>query len=406
MLIFKMAFRNIFRQRRRSLLTGLMMTGGFTLLSLSLGLYAGVYGDIINTFTRSHTGHLQIHKEGYLKRPSLYKTINNVDELMPSIKITKHFESMVLRVYSPALAFVGVKTTAAMITGIVPDEEARCMGLNRKVGEGRYFEGPPANEVVLGPGLAEVLKAKPGSEISLIGQAADGSIANENFKVIGLISKEKSLPYDKIACYMHIETAQKFLELGGRIHEIAVLIDDQDRSREVASLIGKKLGDATLDVQPWQVVESHFYKAMKADMQGNYIMQIIIMMIVAIGVLNTVLMSILERTREFGVIRAIGTRPIAVFSLIVIETAFLSIIAIFGGTILGLLLNYWLSIDGIDLPKPIEWGGFVWDNIRSKITPVTVWMPAIVTFCTAVFVSIFPAIRAARIAPVTAMRST
>lgn len=401
MMIFKMAFRNIFRQRRRSILTGLMMIGGTTLCALSLGLVDGMYGGIIDMFTRTHTGHIQVHKEGYLKRPSLYKTIDHSDRLMTEIRSIPHVESMVPRVYSASLAFVGSKTAATLLTGVDPYEEASSMSLEKKVEKGTYLSRTAANEILLGSGIAEILKVAPGDEVALIGQAADGSIANDLFIVKGILAKGGML--DKMNCYMHIRTAQQFLELGTRIHEIAVLLDDQEYSRSAALAIQDALGDPSLDVSPWQVVESQFYNAMQADLKGNNITMGVIIAIVAIGVLNTVLMSILERTKEFGVLRALGTRPKAAFFLIICETGFLAILSILVGTVIGLAGNYYLSIHGIMLPEPLAYGGMYWDSMTARISADTIWVPAVVTFFSAVLVSVIPAVRAARITPVKAM---
>lgn len=400
-MIIKMALRNIFRQRRRSILTALMMIGGTGLCAVSLGLVGGMYGNIIDMFTRTHTGHIQIHKQGYLKRPSLYKTIDHADDLMARIQSMPHVESMVPRVYSASLAFVGTKTAASILTGVAPYQEAASMSLEKKVEKGEYLSRTAANEVLLGSGIADILKVNPGDEIALIGQAADGSIANDLFIVKGILAKGSML--DKMNCYMHIETAQSFMALGSRIHEIAILLDDQDYSRSTALAIQHELNDSSLDVEPWQVVESQFYKAMQADLKGNNITMAVIIAIVAIGVLNTVLMSILERTREFGVLRALGTRPKSVFSLILFETGYLALLSITVGIIIGLATNYYLSLHGIKLPEPIEYGGMHWDTMTARITAATLWVPAVVTFFSALLVSVVPAVRAARITPVKAM---
>ncbi len=403
MIIAKMALRNIFRQRRRSLLTGLMMVGGFTLCSVFLGISDGSYGNIIDLFTQDHTGHVQIHKKGYLDRPSLYKTIDDERYIDKKILKTPHVKSLAPRVYSPALAFVGKKTTGAEIVGIDPAREPNTSRIVQKVDSGRFFSQVPSNEVIIGGGLADILQIGLEDEIALIGQGADGSIANDIFKVIGIISKETST-YDRMKCYMSLKTAQDFLVLGGRVHEIAILLEDESLARETASKISEKLNDESLAVDPWQIVEKEFYRAMWADNMGNYITQGIIMLIVAIGVLNTVLMSILERTKEFGVMKALGTRPLTILKLIVLETAMLCIISIAMGALLSLSFNHYLSIHGIELSTPFDYGGIRWDTILSEVNSRTLYVPAIVTFLAALTVSVFPAIRAARIVPVKAMR--
>ena len=204
---------------------------------------------------------------------------------------------------------------------------------------------------------------------------------------------------------MHINSIQKFLSLGNRIHEIAIVLSDHSKAMKTASLIKAALGDASLEVDPWQVVESQFYRAMQADIKGNWYTIVVFTIIIAFGVLNTILMIIFERTREFGVLKAIGTRPFQIFLLIMLESIFLSIISIIIGSIMGIFANWMLSIYGIAYPVPIEYGGYVFDKLTAKITIRSLVLPTAIIFGTALLVSILPALRAARIIPVKAMRA-
>ena len=129
------------------------------------------------------------------------------------------------------------------------------------------------------------------------------------------------------------------------------------------------------------------------------------MVIVAVGVLNTVLMTILERTREFGMLRAVGTRPKSIFALILLETSFLTLLSMVPAAALSLACNYVLSLSGIALPEPIDVAGFSFDRLLSSTAPRTLWIPAIVVAASALVVSTIPALRTARITPTDAMRS-
>ncbi len=402
MLIPKIAFRNIFRQKRRSLLTGLMMAIGFALLSITIGLMDGSYSNIINMFTLDHTGHVQIHKRGYLERPSIYKTITDSDNIEQEVLNVPKVVSAAPRVYSVVLALLRKKTTGVRIMGVDPAKEKRTTRLPGKVKEGKFLPCKSPNEVVVSEGLKDVLGAKLGDEIALIGQGARGGMANDLFTIVGFTDDNDSSGL--MTCYLDIRDAQRFLELGDKVHEIAVVLENYKYARRTADLISSTLASDSLEVHPWQVVEEQFYRAMKADCQGSYVSLLVVMIIIAIGVLNTVLMTVLERTREFGLLKAIGTRPLAIIRLIILETAFLAFISIIVGMILGTATNYWLSIHGIKYPIAIEWGGFTFDRMLSVVTWQTIWEPALLTFLTAIIVSIPPGIRAARITPVKAMR--
>ncbi len=386
-------------------MTALTMAGGVLLCSLSLGLSEGTYSNLIDMFTRDRTGHIQVHKEDYLDKPSLYKTLGNLDLMGERIASLPGVEGWAPRVFSPTLAAVGKKTAGAQVVGVHPLREASATRLKGRVSAGRFLSEQPSGEVMLGRGLAGVLKAQVGDEIVLIGQAADGSIANDLFRVVGTIGDSKDVR-ERITCYMHIKTAQAFLALEGRVHELAVVLTDHTKSASMAGVVRGALDDPSLDVAPWQVVEAAFYQAMRADLKGTWISLGIIMAIVGIGVLNTVLMTILERTREFGVLRALGTRPKDVFKLIVLETVYLSVLSILLGGAAGLAGNYLLSVYGIVYPIPIEYGGFMIDRMVGKVSFQAFWVPTAITIGTAVVVSVFPALRAARVTPVKAMRSS
>ncbi len=404
MIILKIAFRNIFRHKKRSLLTGLMMAGGCALFALFIGMIDGVYGNIIDMFTRDHTGYIQIHKEGYLDKPSIYKTLDDSDSIGSKIESVPYVKSWAPRVYTPALAFAGKKTTGVTVTGIHPAKEAATTRLKYKVDKGRFISDKPLNEIVINSGLAKTLKTGLGGKIALIAQGADGSIANELFTVVG-ITDEGEGSFGTSTCYMHIKTAQNFLSLGGKVHEIAIILTDIAKTGQSVSLIKNALAEPRLEVDPWQVVESQFYKAMQADIKGNRYTIAVFTIIIAFGVMNTILMVILERTREFGVLKALGTKPFQIFLLIVFETIFLAVISIVIGTIIGILGNWWFSAYGIAYPTPIEYGGYVFSKITAKITSRSIIMPIVIILSTALLVSIWPAIRAAQIIPVKAMRS-
>ncbi|MBC7713669.1 MAG: ABC transporter permease [Rhizobacter sp.] len=408
MLILKIAFRNIFRQRRRSTFTILTMVGGYVLFSLALSISEGTYGTVIEKFTKSYTGHLQVHRNGYLDKPSLYKNLDDYQALSKEIEKLPGVKSWAPRIYSGALASLDKKTSMAKIIGIDPEAEARTTSIKMKLKDGEYLKNSSdvQKKVIVGAGLAETLKLKVGSEVVLVGQGADGSISNDLFTVSGIL-KGDVYSKDRNYCYMDLKAAQLFLSMDSNFHEIAIIVDDYRNAEAAAVSLTdnlKKSGQDNLEVLPWPKVEKQFYNTMVFEKKGMRICLIVIVIIVAIGVLNTVLMTILERTMEYGVLRALGTRPLTLFWMILLETAGLAIISIIIGFILSFILNYWVSIHGIDYPNPIDIGGFTITTMYGLIYAGAFIGPAIVTFFTAIIVSIFPAFRAMKINPVEAMR--
>ena len=403
-MIPKIAFRNIFRQKRRTILTALAMIVGFALLSLTIGLSDGAYGNIIAMFTRNRIGHIQVHRNGYLDKPSLYKTIDNPSAVGETIQRTVGVDAWTPRIYGAGLGSVGEKSTAIQIIGVDVARETEATRFDQKVVEGSTLSETASYEAVIGKGLAKIVSATVGSEIVIVSQGADGSIANDVYKIVGIAESGDDIT-DRVACYLHIEDAQELLVLAERVHEIVVIVSNINRVDKITSAIETQLNDPTLDVAPWQVVAKSFYRAMRTDQQGDAISRLVIMLIVAIGVFNTVLMSVLERTREYGVLKAVGTKPVQIFWLVVCEVVIIALGSICVGALLGTLLNYLLSIYGITYPQEITYGGMKLKTLYAEVNVRCLVIPAITVMLSATIVSLFPAIKAARIMPAQAMRT-
>jgi ABC-type lipoprotein release transport system permease subunit len=403
-LILRIAWRNIFRQKRRTILTVLTMCGGFTLSAISIGWTDGTYNRIIDMFTRNRLGHVQVHAQGYLDKPSLHKKIDRYQGVGQTIAQINGVEAWTPRLYSAGLASVGDKSAGVQIIGIDPERESTATGFEKKIVEGRGFSLVPSHEAVLGKGAARTLKAETGDEIVIVSQGADGSIANDLYTIVGFTESGDAVS-DQSAFYLHLEDAQELLVLYGAVHEIAVIAGELGDVSRLTGEIRQALDDPQLEVAPWQEFARSFYVAMKADKEGGWIMLFIVILIVAIGVLNTVLMTVLERTREYGVLRAVGTRPLQVFRLVFWEVAFMASIGIAIGFCLSLPVNYLLSQHGIPMPQAFTYGGIEFTHYYSEVNAHSLYVPAITVALAALIVSVFPAIRAAKIAPARALRT-
>ncbi len=402
-MIIKMAFRNIFRQKRRSLLTGLSMFGGFVLAVIFIGWADGSYNNIIDNFTRYNTGHIQIHEDNYLDRPSIYKTIDDYPQIEGVLKKIPEIDSWAPRLYSVGLVSVGEKSGGARIIGIDPEAENRTTSFNNKIIDGEGFSAPFTHQVLIGKGLAKVLNASTGDEIVIVTQAADGSIADDSYTIIGLVDSGNEVS-DRSAFYLPLGVAQELLALDGRIHEVALTVHYLGGVQPVTDRLKRELAGTKLDVAPWQVFARSFYAAMKADMEGMWITLIIIVLIVAVGVFNTVLMSVLERIREYGVLKAVGTKPGQIIRLVLAEINILAFFAVIFGMVAGYFFNYLLSIHGVTLAEGFSYGGMVFKTMKSEINARSFYIPALTVFISAFVVGLFPSIKAARTDPAKSMR--
>ena len=409
-MMLKIALRNTLRQKRRTILTSLAMIVGFTLLSFSIGLSDGSYSFVINMFTRNRLGHIQVHHHGYLEKPSLYATINNYQSVGQTIQNVKEVETWTPRIYSVGLGSIGEKSTAIEVVGIDAVREVMATQFDKKIISGRSLSSIPAKESILGKGLAEILKANIDQKIIIVSQGADGSIANDIYTIVGVVDSGDPLR-DRMSCYLHIKDAQEFFVLEGRIHEIAVIVSDLSKVSKVTERIKVKLSNSSLAIAPWQEFAKSFYQAMQVDQQGMWIALFIIILVVAVGVLNAVLMSVLERTREYGMLKAVGTKPRQIFWLVLYEVNIIALASVVIGTILALgfplstLINYLLAINGIAFPE-ISYGGMKFQTaLYVEVNARSIYIPAITIVVSAMAVSLFPALKAALVTPAKAMRT-
>ncbi|MCH2567253.1 MAG: FtsX-like permease family protein [Pseudomonadales bacterium] len=408
MLTLRLAFRNILRQRRRSILTGLSVGIGYLVCCVAISMSEGSYSNAIRFFTEDTTGHLQVHKNDYLRRPNLHKhfALEDITESLKDVRIAAYSA----RLFAPGLAYAGDNHAPANIIGVEVETEPLVTRIEEKMTAGKFL--PASYEInetmpaLVGAGVAELLEVGVGDELILISQGGDGSVANDIFTIVGKIGTRTS--GDRHNVYLPLLAAQNFLTLDGRIHEVVVRVNDIHDAIQVATNVQQQLDITATDivVSPWQTVQASFFRSMESDKRANEISLGIILFIVFIGVLNTVLMSVLERTREFGVLKAIGSRPWTIARLITIETSILSALGLVIGVILSIPLIWWFATTGFDMPEPIDIGGVKMQSMRGEFSLDVFIFPSCIVYVYALLVSIFPAVKAARINPVDAMRST
>ncbi len=399
-MIIKMAYRNMMRHKRRSLLTALAMIFGYVLMSISLCVADGMYSNIIDLFTRNKVGHVQIHYSDYLDNPNLYKTIEEDNGIQKVLKDEKKVEAYTPRIYGSGLSFYKNKSMAVRLIGIDPVLEPETTTIKERLAKGEFFEDKYAYEALIGETIAKVLKISIGDKLVVISQGSDASVANDLFVVKAIMPK-----IEGNTVYIPIGALQEFLVLEGKVHEYAVIGKHQKNSKKIAKVLNEKIADKNIDIKPWQIVEKEFYRAMMADLKGNYFSMAIIMTIVALGVLNSILMNVLERTREFGVIKAIGTRPSKIFRLIMFEMIILSLISIAAGAVIATFTNYYFVGIGIQYSQPLTYGGITINSVHGAYTLSSYLKPALVVFLSTLFVSMYPAVKAAKIMPVKALRA-
>lgn len=412
MLMLKLAFRNLLRNRRRTTLTLLSMLGGYLLVALLNSVEEGSYDQVLNFYTRDVTGHVQITAPGFIERPNLHRTVPADESLLNQLSDQNGVEAVTARLESSALAYGEDKSFPVAVTGIHPEREAQLSLLVDKLTAGNYLTSDLDESgfysAMIGHAVARQLSLGVGDELVLISQGADGSLANDLYRVVGIVGDADSMEARQV--FLPLTAAQELFVLPEQAHRVLILGTDYRRATALSNQLAlwaenTPFAEAEAEVDPWQVVAKDFYDTMEADREGSVFASYVLIFLVCVGVLNTVLMSVMERTREFGVLKAIGTSPSRLFMLILLETQMLALIACALGFLIALPANYWLTHVGFEMGEAIEVSGILFSHYRGQMSVAVFAFPAVVIFVAAFIVALLPGLRAARLTPIDAMRA-
>ncbi len=387
------------------------MIGGFFLSSLSIGWMDGSYGSIIMFFTNNRTGQIQVHHKGYLEDPSIYSTIGGYQTVGAFLDSIPEVRVWAPRIYSGALLAVRPRgagsgnvfsnSAAASVIGIDPAMEEAATDFSDRIVNGEMLTASAADtsyaaagQIILGRELSIILDASVGDSLVMLSQAADGSSADRKYVIRGIVSSGNA-DIDRNTCYITLSDAQILFALQGKVHEIAVMTHSLGRVDELTGEISAGLSGKDLETDSWKTFAKEFYNGMKADEVQLKIMIFVIVLVAAMGVLNTILMMVLERRREFGVMKALGTRPGFIVRMVVLEANIMGAISVIAGAILSTSGLLFLSKHGLVMDPPLNYGGTVFREMIASITPECYWIPAICVFITASTVSFLPALKAA-----------
>jgi len=348
-LLLKLGWRNIGRNKRRLLLT-LSAIAFATFATIGMrGIQLGTYAVNIKNVVQLFSGYLQIQREGYQKNPSLRLNYVLDDKLLNRIKSIPQIEGYAPRVYGDGLSSYKENSFGTGIFGIDPQREKNVTNIMERIKDGRFFTSDTTNEVVLGYKLLENLKAKIGDEIVILTQGYDGSLGNMKFKIVGTI-KVGVPEFDAMAAFIGLSKAQQLLVLPNRIHAIALNVGSLDDMEQVKEELKSRISSKELVVLSWDEVMPDFKQSIELDNISGILMLTILIIIVAFGILNTVLMSVMERFNEFGITLSIGMPQMKLVYLVFIETLFITLLGLALGNLIGWGINYYL------IQNPIQFG--------------------------------------------------
>jgi ABC-type lipoprotein release transport system permease subunit len=403
MKILSIASRNVFRNWRRTLVTTLAMGFSGFIMTLFAALMAGMLQTSERNAVAMNLGDIQIHAEGYRDDPDLYNRIDNTAGLVNKLQQAGFHATQ--RIYGFGLAAAGSTSAGVQMRGINLKNEATVTQVHKHVMQGQWLADSDPMGVVIGRKLARTLGVRPGDEVIIIGQATDGSMANDLYTVRGIL-KSIGEEVDRAGFFMVERSFRELMVLPEGAHEIAVMRSDRSSDLEsaAAQVAALARGYETLNWRQLQPVIARILDL--ADAQ-TIIMILITYVAVAMVILNAMLMSVFERIREFGIMKAIGVTPWQLMALVYAETMVQVVIASIISLVSGWSAAHYFQKNGIDLSaiaSSTSFGGVAIDPIwNAHVTTEALALPIVFLFIIAAAAVIYPAIKAAVIHPVKAI---
>ncbi|MCB0844241.1 MAG: ABC transporter permease [Bacteroidetes bacterium] len=405
-MLYKLAWRNIWRNKRRTFITMGSVFFAVMLAILMRSLQEGSYEKMIENVVSFYTGYVQIHKEGYWDD----QVLDNSFEATPVIKTaTSSLPSVneaVPRLESFALAASDSTSEPCLVVGADPEKENVLTGLQNKLVKGDYFKTGSAGAMIA-EGLSEKLQLGIGDTLVLIGSGYHGVSAAGKYPITGLVRFGSPDLNDRLV-YLPLEKAQIFYGAEGRLTSYALNLSNPDDYKAVVKDLKKGLDEGQYEIMDWTEMMPELVQMIESDRGGGIIMMGVLYVIIAFGMFGTVLMMIAERQYEFGVMTAVGMKKRKLATMVGLETIFISAMGIITGTIASLPFVLYLYFNPIYLGDSMAeaYAQFGMEAVfPASLDPAIFINQALTVLVFAVLVSIYPAIKIMQIDPVKAMHT-
>jgi len=398
----RIGWRNLMRNRRRTGITALAVALTTAICIDTMAIMGGVRQQMVDAGTRLFVGDVQAHAPGFRADRSIYRALVDPARLLAAAQALGIDAAP--RSYGFGLVSHGIKSAGASFIGVEPAAERRGFDLPKEVFLGTYLADVPAGSVVIGRKLAKSLAVEVGDDLVAVVQAADGSLGNELFSVVGIL-KIVGEELDRGAVLLHHADFERLFVSDGRIHEIALRAHTRTPAGVVAALL-PAAGAAVLET--WRELNPSLSDMDRLIDASVYVFVVIFLLAGSIGVTNTMLMATHDRVREFGVVKALGATPWRILRDVTLEGFVLGLSATALGTIVGLAGGAYLQEVGIDLSGLMEgtmtFSGVVWNPILiGVVRPSDVLATIACMWVACILASLYPAVKVARLNPVTAM---
>ena len=407
---FKLCWKNIWRNKRRTLITVNAIGLGVMALVFLRNYYDTFHEQVIHNIIRYHSGHLAVSAKDFEKNNSTHLFVEQGQPILDWVRARSEVSAASERVVFSGLLSSARGSTNLMMMGVVPENEAQVTAFSEKMIKGTFFKEPKAHSIVLGAKVAETLSADIGSKLVLLTQGVDGSIGNELFFVTGIFETQSDA--DKSLAFVRIAEGRALLSLNNQsFHQLAITLKNEESLNEVKKSFESQFSsNSKIQIFSWKELQRPVVAMIELDRAVNRLLMILILCVAALGIANSILMSIMERTREFGVMLAIGTERREVIRMVVVETLLLTVVGVLLGNLFGWLVTGFFNQVGFDLRWLTSKDFVIQGAVVQTVSYPTIrfYNSLVVTsviLVLALLVSYFPARQAGGLTPMKALRS-
>ena len=405
-LIWKLSLRNILRNPKRSLLTVLLISCSLAALMFTDGYIVGMSRDMIKSATRLFPGDGQIHHPEYLSGYESDYRLADGDALVQQLIVQPEIEAATARAISPAMIASSSNVLSVQMFGINAQTEAQLSKITSSILDGAYLTGQNKAEILIGYRLANKLAVTLGDRLVLsVPQVDSGEISQDLFRVSGIF-RFNTKAMDESMVFINLTQAQHMLNQGSAVQEVAFNFHDPSLASDDQLPFWQRYHNDQQEALGWPHILPQLSSMLGIMDYSLALMGFILFIIAALGVINAMFMSIYERIWEFGVIKAIGTTPQSIFLLILTEGLILALLSVIIGLILGLCINGWFSIVGIDYSQMEFSGVALVEPTKTIIRPLQYIQLPIWVIALTLLACIYPAVFAARIVPTRALHKS
>lgn len=397
---FRLAWRNIWRQPRRTLLNAVAIALVTSLMIFLPSFQDGSYRAMIHAATSLLDGTAQLQRSGYLDNPSLRQSFPVTPDLRVWLDRNLPPDSFAERAATFALLSGKSRSFGAQIVGVQPERDAFVSSVPRRIVHGRYLQH--GDEIILGQGLADNLKVGVGDPVTLIGTGRDGSLSAATLAVVGIF-QSAAPELDRNLAEMPLARFDDVFALQGQRN--AIVFNAAAAARIDA--VPAQFGDRDLAARTWRELQPGLLQAIHVDIGGSVLVYVILVLVICLSLLNSVLMSTLERTREFGMMLALGIKPALLARVVWIENALILVGGVGAGSLLGAGVTLWLAHHGINFASSeaifAKYG--IPSTLYPHLTGLTLTLGPLVIASLALMLGFYPSIRVRHLTAIEAMRA-